>query len=97
MAQCLILSSQGHNNREKSSLEYRIVQALMTSKQTCENLLVAQAFLTRRSSKSLSESEENSVNNLYRWASELALPSAVFATTEVESSDGESQTFSFRQ
>ncbi|KAF4155449.1 hypothetical protein CNMCM6936_009027 [Aspergillus lentulus] len=54
---------------------------------TCENLLVAQAFLTRRSSKSLSESEENAVNNLYRWASGLALPSAVFATTEVESSD----------
>ncbi|GFF58158.1 hypothetical protein IFM51744_09456 [Aspergillus udagawae] len=54
---------------------------------TCENLLVAQAFLTRRSSKSLSETEENAVNNLYRWASELALPSAVFTTAEVESSD----------
>ncbi|PKX99540.1 Tti2 family protein [Aspergillus novofumigatus IBT 16806] len=54
---------------------------------TCENLLVAQAFLTRRSSKSLSETEENALNNLYQWASELALPSALFATTEVGSDD----------
>ncbi|RLM00555.1 hypothetical protein CFD26_107611 [Aspergillus turcosus] len=54
---------------------------------TCENLLIAQAFLTRQSSKSLSGSDENAINNLYRWASELALPSAVFATTEIGSSD----------
>ncbi|KAH2106965.1 hypothetical protein KXV22_008908 [Aspergillus fumigatus] len=54
---------------------------------TCENLLVAQAFLTRRSSKSLSETDEIAGNNLYQWASELALPSVVFATTEVGSDD----------
>ncbi|KAF7118140.1 hypothetical protein CNMCM5793_007533 [Aspergillus hiratsukae] len=54
---------------------------------TCENLLVAQAFLTRQSSKSLSESDENAVNHLYRWASELAIPSADFATTEIGASD----------
>lgn len=43
--------------------------------------------MTRRSSKSLSETDEIAGNNLYQWASELALPSVVFATTEVGSDD----------
>ncbi|EAW19236.1 Tti2 family protein [Aspergillus fischeri NRRL 181] len=56
---------------------------------TCENLLVAQAFLTRQSSKSLSETDENAGNNLYQWASELALPSAAFATAKVGTDDSD--------
>ena len=49
--------------------------------QTSENLFLAREYLRLRSTKELSDSDENAANHIYAWASQLALPSAIYAET----------------
>ncbi|RAL04172.1 tRNA adenylyltransferase [Aspergillus ibericus CBS 121593] len=52
-----------------------------------ENLFLAREFLRLRSSKELSESDKDTANHIYAWASRLALPYAVYADTIDEQSE----------
>ncbi|EAW14518.1 Tti2 family protein [Aspergillus clavatus NRRL 1] len=77
---------------EELNILWQDILSHQDTTETAENLLVAQAFLKSRSSTSvseLSESDKDTVDNLYSWSSKLALPSAIFAATEVESLDAE--------
>lgn len=59
----------------------------LTISQICENLLFALAFLKPWCSRGLSEQDKESVDYLFDWASNAALPSPVFA--EIRELDGE--------
>ncbi|KAL3467762.1 hypothetical protein BJX64DRAFT_273776 [Aspergillus heterothallicus] len=53
---------------------------------TCEGLLVAQGFLRIFGKGPLIEIDQTAVENLFNWASELAIPSPVFAESFEKSS-----------
>lgn len=66
---------------------HRCTNVPLTTSQICENLLFALAFLKVWGARDLSEHDKESVNYLYEWASNAALPSPVFA--DVQELDGE--------
>lgn len=57
------------------------VFSLTMSWQVCEELLVALSFLGRWPQKSISDQDKETIDRLYEWASNAALPSPVFAET----------------
>lgn len=59
----------------------RLTFSLTMSWQVCEELLVALGFLGRWSQKSISDQDKETIDRLYEWASNAALPSPVFAET----------------
>ncbi|KAL2819221.1 hypothetical protein BJX63DRAFT_428867 [Aspergillus granulosus] len=58
---------------------------------TCEALLIAQGFLRFQRREKISEVDKKAVENLYSWASELAIPSSVFAESNESSSQLQDQ------
>lgn len=62
---------------------------LTGSWQICEDLLVALGFLDRWSPKSTPHQDEETINQIYKWASDASIPSPVIAEiSDPELSDG---------